>query len=113
MKNDTAANWSTASTNGFIPLLGEPIFYKDANNVIYGMKVGDGIHTPNDLEFLSSVENDSEALYSISNTNGSTVLINNITGEEQEILPFYMENDFTVRLHNKLFKWTIGEESNA
>ena len=62
MKNDTAEAWQRVSdpsqvTNVFIPLLGEPIFYKDANNVIYGMKVGDGIHTPNDLEFLSSTEN--------------------------------------------------------
>ena len=35
MKNDTPEHWDTASQNGFIPLLGEPIFYKDANNAIY------------------------------------------------------------------------------
>ena len=51
MKNDTAENWATASTNGFIPKLGEPIFYKeqDGEGFKFSMKIGDGIRTPDEL----------------------------------------------------------------
>jgi hypothetical protein len=52
MKNDTAENWDVSSQNGFIPLLGEPIFYKDNNDTMYGVKLGNGKNTPNDLPFL-------------------------------------------------------------
>lgn len=53
LKNDTPANWATASQNNFIPLQGEPILYKDGTSgEIYGMKVGDGTHTPDNLDFI-------------------------------------------------------------
>ena len=55
MKNDTAENWATASTNGFIPKLGELIFYKEQDAVGYSfkMKVGDAVRTVDALPFLS------------------------------------------------------------
>lgn len=53
LKNDTPANWTTASQNNFVPLQGEPILYKDGTSgAIYGMKVGDGTHTPDNLDFI-------------------------------------------------------------
>ena len=56
MKNDTSTNWDIASQKGFIPLLGEPIFYKNENGDIYGMKVGNGVNTPNELAFIGGEE---------------------------------------------------------
>ena len=51
-KSDTTENWSKASnpseSNPFIPLKGEIIFYTDKNN----LKIGDGVHTPDQLEFI-------------------------------------------------------------
>lgn len=55
LKNDTASNWDIASTNGFIPKLGEPIFYREEGGTIYGMKMGDGIHTPKELAFMEDL----------------------------------------------------------
>ena len=51
IKNDTAENWVTASTNGFIPKLGEPILYKevDENGFKFVMKIGDGVRAPENL----------------------------------------------------------------
>lgn len=43
MKNDTSEHWDTASQNGFIPLLGEPIFYrtnKENSYASFPMKIG-------------------------------------------------------------------------
>ena len=53
-KSDTSANWDTASkaANPFIPLKGEIIFYTDLNRI----KIGDGDHTPNDLEFIGGAD---------------------------------------------------------
>ena len=48
MKADTAANWTTAGQNGFIPLKNEAIFYTDKNN----MKLGDGVTNVNQLDFF-------------------------------------------------------------
>ena len=56
MKNDTAENWATASTNGFIPKLGEPIFYKEQDGDGFKfpkMKIGDGVRTPDELPSYS------------------------------------------------------------
>jgi hypothetical protein len=66
MKNDTPEHWDTASQNGFIPLLGEPIFYRDENDTIYGVKLGDGKSTPNELPFL----------HGLTTQDGKTVLTN-------------------------------------
>lgn len=63
MKNDTADNWATASTNGFIPKLGEPIFYRTGNNTdgySFAMKIGDNIRTAEELPFFSPGEIASE-----------------------------------------------------
>lgn len=46
LKNDTAANWSKASS--FTPLKGEMIVYSDLNS----MKIGDGSTNVNDLPFV-------------------------------------------------------------
>ena len=51
LKHDTAANWDSASKNGFKPKVAEPIFYDDKN----GLKVGDGVHTPNELPFTGPI----------------------------------------------------------
>lgn len=48
MKADTAAHWTTAGNNGFIPLKNEAIFYTDKNN----MKLGDGVTNINQLDFF-------------------------------------------------------------
>lgn len=48
-KIDTAENWSKALR--FIPLKGEIILYSDIRRI----KVGDGIHTINELDFWDSV----------------------------------------------------------
>jgi hypothetical protein len=56
MKNDTSTNWDIASQKGFIPLLGEPIFYRNESGDIYGMKVGNGADTPNELAFIGGEE---------------------------------------------------------
>lgn len=56
-KVDTTENWEKAGNNGFIPLDGEIIYYRDEKGVdgkVY-CKVGDGITNINDLPF----ENDS------------------------------------------------------
>lgn len=50
LKHDTAANWDSASKNGFKPKVAEPIFYDDLNK----LKVGDGVKTPNELPFLTT-----------------------------------------------------------
>lgn len=47
-KNDTSANWETASNNGFVPLKGEIIIYTDLNKI----KIGDGVTTVGNLEFF-------------------------------------------------------------
>ena len=47
-KIDTAANWKTAGENGFIPLNGEIIVYKDLNKI----KIGDGVKTVDQLSFI-------------------------------------------------------------
>lgn len=54
LKNDTAENWKTASDNGFIPKLGEPIFYKysDITGYSFKMKIGDAVRTADSLPFL-------------------------------------------------------------
>ena len=54
LKNDTAENWQTASDNGFIPKLGEPIFYREQDTIGYSfkMKIGDAIRTADSLPFL-------------------------------------------------------------
>lgn len=56
MKNDTAEAWQKASdpsqvTNVFVPLLGEPLLYreKDGDGWKFSMKVGDGVRTPEEL----------------------------------------------------------------
>lgn len=59
MKNDTADAWSRVSdpsqvTNVFIPLLGEPIFYRAEDGTCLGVKVGDGVHTVDELPFAAS-----------------------------------------------------------
>ena len=56
MKNDTSTNWDIASQKGFIPLLGEPIFYRNESGDIYGIKVGNGVDTPNELAFIGGEE---------------------------------------------------------
>lgn len=57
-KNDTSANWKTASNNGFVPLKGEIIVYTDLNKI----KIGDGVTTVENLEF-SSAASSAEAYY--------------------------------------------------
>ena len=52
LKHDTSENWATASKNGFIPKEAEPIFYTDLNKI----KVGDGEHTLDKLEFLKGAQ---------------------------------------------------------
>ena len=47
-KIDTAANWKTAGENGFTPLNGEIIVYKDLNKI----KIGDGVKTVDQLDFI-------------------------------------------------------------
>ena len=47
-KNDTSANWETASNNGFVPLKGEIIIYTDLNKI----KIGDGVTVVGNLEFF-------------------------------------------------------------
>lgn len=60
-KSDTSANWDTASkaANPFIPWKGEIIFYTDLNRI----KIGDGVKTPNQLEFVSSTGDMAKATY--------------------------------------------------
>ena len=61
MKNDTPEAWQKVSdpskvTNVFIPLLGEPIFYReeDGEGYKFQMKVGDGERTPEELPFMGT-----------------------------------------------------------
>lgn len=59
MKNDTAEAWTRVSdpsqvSNVFVPLLGEPIFYRDQNGLCLGMKVGDGVHTVAELPYAAT-----------------------------------------------------------
>ena len=89
LKNDTAINWDTASKNGFVPKKGEPIFYREEgeNGKIYGMKVGDDLRAPNELDFIG--------------------------GASENNLPFYVdEGSYTpiVRMNNHLFSFEFGEE---
>jgi hypothetical protein len=48
LKHDTAANWAKAVN--FIPQKGEIIVYDDMDPPF---KIGDGIHTVNDLPFIN------------------------------------------------------------
>lgn len=64
MKNDTPEAWQRVSdpskvTNVFIPLLGEPIFYReqDGEGYKFQMKVGDGVRTPEELPSLGGDPN--------------------------------------------------------
>lgn len=50
LKQGTSADWQQASAALFTPKLGEPIFY--ANSDYQLLKVGDGVHTPDDLPVL-------------------------------------------------------------
>lgn len=59
MKNDTVGSWQKVSdpsqvTNVFIPLLGEPFLYREADGDGYkfSMKIGDGVRTPEELPNL-------------------------------------------------------------
>lgn len=53
LKNGTEANW--AVIDDFIPGKGEAIIYNvDANHPSPRMKIGDGIHLPRDLPFISA-----------------------------------------------------------
>lgn len=47
-KRGTKSDWGKASTAGFIPKMGEPIFYSDTNI----LKVGNGANTPDALAHL-------------------------------------------------------------
>lgn len=60
-KSDTSTNWNIASNAAkpFIPLKGEIIFYTDLNRI----KIGDGVKTPNQLEFVSSTGDMAKATY--------------------------------------------------
>lgn len=71
-KSDTSANWDTASkaANPFIPLKGEIIFYTDLNKI----KIGDGEHTPNQLEFISQVDLSGYMLKETYDTDGDGVV---------------------------------------
>lgn len=60
MKNDTAEAWTRVSdpsqvTNVFVPLRGEPIFYReeDGEGFKFSMKVGDGVRTLEELPDFS------------------------------------------------------------
>ena len=56
LKNDTPESWETASQAGFIPKLGEPIFYKEQDGDGFKfpkMKIGDGVRTPDELPSYS------------------------------------------------------------
>ena len=48
-KKDTTHNWEIASDRGFLPKVGEPIFYTDDQRCL---KIGDGVKTPDELDFI-------------------------------------------------------------
>ena len=53
LKNGTEANWEKITD--FIPGKGEAIIYNvDANHSMPRIKIGDGIHLPKDLPFISA-----------------------------------------------------------
>jgi hypothetical protein len=88
MKNDTPEAWQKVSdpskvTNVFIPLLGEPIFYReeDGEGFKFSMKVGDGVRTPEELpSFGGKAEGgELEELVSLAGANKKTLNINDCT----------------------------------
>ena len=73
-KSDTSANWNIASNAAkpFTPLKGEILFYTDLNKI----KIGDGEHTPNQLEFISDIDLSKYMLKSTYDANGDGIVDN-------------------------------------
>lgn len=114
-KGKTEAEWYLDVYDGsgnirqdpFIPLKDEIIIFEkdDAGNNENRIKVGDGETNVMDLPFAG-------AKYVINNKNGKTSLVNEGSGTEQEILPFFLnEAGDEVVLENKYFKIYAGEFS--
>lgn len=51
LKRGSSADWQQASAALFTPKLGEPIFY--ANSDYQLLKIGDGVHTPDELPTIA------------------------------------------------------------
>ena len=125
MKNDTAENWATASTNGFIPRLGEPIFYKeqDGEGFKFSMKIGDGVRTPDKLPAYAGNWNDLIDKPFGDETPAPIVWDGNTEGRDSIMGVFYKISDaiFTIdqligatvqRIYNGVITETVLDESH-
>ena len=73
-KHDIEANWSKATN--FIPKAGELVIYDADENYTYTrIKIGDGVTTINDLNFIDETKADKENVAFISEEDGEDIII--------------------------------------
>lgn len=84
MKYNTTQSWDTSS---LVPQLGEPLLYRDGQTgAIYGLKFGDGVHTPANLEFIGNDIVVDSALSTTSTNPVQNKIITAALGEKQDAL---------------------------